>query len=106
MKVNHLSELAIGNAHLGASKPQDRAVAPQTSGTEAAPEASVSVKFSPVTQTMTNGVARSGTDVFNAEKVQQMRMAIENGSFSVNPEAIADKLLTNAREMLSSASAN
>jgi len=54
---------------------------------------------------MTKGVARSGTDVFNAEKVQAMRTAIENGSFSANAEAIADKLLSNAREMLGVASA-
>jgi len=35
-----------------------------------------------------------------------MRTAIENGSFSVNADAIADKLLSNAREMLGVASAN
>jgi negative regulator of flagellin synthesis FlgM len=57
------------------------------------------------TQTMTNNVARSGTYVFDATKVQAMRTAIQNGSFSVNAEAIADKMLANAREMMSVASA-
>jgi negative regulator of flagellin synthesis FlgM len=36
----------------------------------------------------------------DAEKVAAVRQAIEQNSFIVNPEAIADKLLANAREML------
>lgn len=109
MKVNNLSELPA-TAAAASAKPAERAVAPEGSskpaGAAVAPGSSVSVTLSPVTQTMTNGVARSGTDVFNAEKVQAMRAAIQNGSFSVNAEAVADKLLSNAREMLSVASAN
>ncbi|TSE25370.1 flagellar biosynthesis anti-sigma factor FlgM [Tepidimonas aquatica] len=65
----------------------------------AAAEAST-VKLSPVTQVMTAGIARSGTDVFDAAKVEAMRTAIQNGSFSVNAEAIADRLLSSARELL------
>lgn len=110
MKVNNLSELPASAAAAASAKPAERAVAPEANSsatsTPAAREPSVSVTLSPVTQTMTNGVARSGTDVFNAEKVQAMRTAIENGSFSVNAEAVADKLLSNAREMLSVASSN
>ncbi len=34
------------------------------------------------------------------DKVNAMRQAIEQNTFQVNPEAIADKLLANAREML------
>ena len=34
------------------------------------------------------------------EKVNAVRQAIEQNTFLVNPEAIADKLLANAREML------
>lgn len=110
MKVNNLSELPASAAAAASAKPAERAVAPEgnssAASAPAAREPSVSVTLSPVTQTMTNGVARSGTDVFNAEKVQAMRTAIENGSFSVNAEAVADKLLSNAREMLSVASSN
>ncbi|GAB3184627.1 flagellar biosynthesis anti-sigma factor FlgM [Hydrogenophaga aquatica] len=106
MKVNNLSEKPVGATPVGAAKPADRPVNSQNTPETQGVGASVTVKLSPVTQTMTNGVARSGTDVFNAEKVQAMRAAIENGSFSVNAEAIADKLLSNAREMLGVASAN
>jgi len=34
------------------------------------------------------------------DKVQAVRTAIENGTYEVNAEAIADKLLANAQEML------
>lgn len=105
MKVNNLSEKPVGTTSVGANKPASRSGGSQSASDTQEVGASVTVKLSPVTQTMTNGVARSGTDVFNAEKVQAMRTAIENGSFSVNAEAIADKLLSNAREMLSVASA-
>lgn len=36
----------------------------------------------------------------DAEKVDAIRQAIADRSFAVNPEAIADRLLANAREML------
>lgn len=108
MKVNSLSEQSISATSVGPAKPADRVAAPTSSASAPVPTggvaAGVSVTLSPVTQTMTNGVARSGTDVFNAEKVQAMREAIQNGSFSVNAEVIADKLLSNAREMLGVAS--
>ena len=41
------------------------------------------------------------TDTFDSGKVEAMKSAIANGSFQVNAEAIADKLLSNASEMLS-----
>lgn len=45
--------------------------------------------------------ARGGdTADVDLEKVNAVRQAIENNTFAVNPEVIADKLLSNAREML------
>ncbi|WP_418316591.1 flagellar biosynthesis anti-sigma factor FlgM [Piscinibacter sakaiensis] len=38
---------------------------------------------------------------FDAAKVERISNAISQGQFKVNPEAIADKLLANARELLS-----
>ena len=43
--------------------------------------------------------AGSSADV-DAEKVNAVRQAIDQKTYTVNPEAIADKLLANAREML------
>ena len=43
-----------------------------------------------------------GSDaVFDAEKVKRISDAIRDGKFEVNPEAIADKLIANAAELLS-----
>ena len=42
--------------------------------------------------------------MFNTEKVESMKAAIANGTFQVNAEAIADKMLSNAAEMLNSSS--
>jgi negative regulator of flagellin synthesis FlgM len=44
--------------------------------------------------------ALSDTPEVDLNKVSAMREAIAQGTFAVNPEAIADKLLTNAQEML------
>jgi len=103
MKVNNLPDKPNG-AITGAGKPVDRSstsAAGKSASATPATEAGVTVSLSPVTQNLTAGVARASTDVFNAEKVQAVRQAIENGSFSINAEAIADKLLSNARDMLS-----
>lgn len=104
MKVNSLSDLSAAALAASQSKAADKLAAAPKSESSPSSEAGVTVSLSPVTQVMTNNVARSPTDVFNAEKVQAVREAIQNGSFSVNPEAIADKLLSNAREMLGVAS--
>jgi len=108
MNINSLSDKPVSPASLAQSRSLERVVVPaQAATSQAAPDApaSVEVRLSPVTQSMTNNVARSGTDVFNAEKVQAMRSAIQNGSFSVNAEAIADRLITSARDMLGVAAA-
>ncbi|HSW05106.1 flagellar biosynthesis anti-sigma factor FlgM [Aquabacterium sp.] len=39
--------------------------------------------------------------VFDAEKVKRISDAIRDGKFEVNAEAIADKLIANAAELLS-----
>ncbi len=41
-----------------------------------------------------------GDGVFDAAKVERISKAISEGQFRINPEAIADKLIQNARELL------
>ncbi len=101
MKINNLPEKPAGAA-TGAGKPADRLAAAQRN--EAAGEAGVTVSLSATSQTISASVARSGGDVFNAQKVEAIKSAIENGTFTINSEAIADKLLSNARDMLGVAS--
>ena len=40
------------------------------------------------------------TSEFDAEKVARISKSIDDGTFSINPEAIADKLIANAHEAL------
>ena len=37
---------------------------------------------------------------FDAEKVARISQAIDDGTFKINPEVIADKLIGNAKELL------
>jgi negative regulator of flagellin synthesis FlgM len=47
-------------------------------------------------------LSSAGTDpVFDAEKVQRIADAIRDGKFEINAGAIADKLIVNAQELLS-----
>jgi negative regulator of flagellin synthesis FlgM len=64
-------------------------------GTPADPSAQV--KLSNTAETL-----RSGADTaeFDAAKVERISQAIADGSYKVNPEAIADKLIANAQELL------
>lgn len=56
----------------------------------------------PLSLSNTAWVARSAgaTGDFDADKVKAVCDAIANGSYTVNPEAIANKLLANAQDML------
>lgn len=61
-------------------------------------QASAQVQLSPAAQLAP--ALEAGID---AEKVARMSQAIADGSFKPNPEAIADKLIANAREQLAKA---
>jgi negative regulator of flagellin synthesis FlgM len=60
-------------------------------------DASATVALSSTASTLLSGGA-SGE--FDAEKVARISAQLADGSFKVNPEAIADKLIANAQELL------
>jgi negative regulator of flagellin synthesis FlgM len=100
MKVDSSPDSYIGSV---AGGPQKSAAA---AGAAAKPQASagVTVTLSSSTTQALSGAGGSSSDVFNSEKVESMKAAIANGTFQVNAEAIADKMLSNAAEMLNSSS--
>lgn len=64
----------------------------------AGPDASAKVALSSAASTLM--VAGASPDIDSA-KVDKISKAIADGTFKVNPEAIADKLIANAHELLS-----
>lgn len=59
----------------------------------------VAVTVSSLARTMGAARADEAADV-DMEKVNAVRSAIQSGTYKVNAEAIADKLLSNAQDML------
>lgn len=90
MKIGHLENKAATPA-VSERKP---GAATASSGSV---EASAKVALSP---TVSQLAAGSSEGVFDAEKVQRISEAIRDGKFVVNADAIADKLIANAQELL------
>jgi negative regulator of flagellin synthesis FlgM len=61
--------------------------------------AGVAVTVSTLARALEKPEATQASDIDTA-KVASVKAAIQDGSYVVNPEAIADKLLSNAQEML------
>jgi negative regulator of flagellin synthesis FlgM len=60
-------------------------------------EASAQVALSPEASLLSRLAA---DPTFDAEKVERIAQAIRDGTFKINAEAIADKLIVNAEELL------
>lgn len=104
MKIGQKPELPGALPQTGLAK---QAKSPASSAAEGAAKdaAAVSTAGVPVTVSTAargalNTIARPNAD-FDAGKVKAVRTAIENGTFSVDADAIADKMLSNAEEILS-----
>ncbi len=93
MKIGNLNNAANPTAVTGDRK------APTTAKTDAgkASEASAQVQLSSTASLLTQGASDPS---FDAAKVERIAQAIKDGKFQVNHEAIADKLIANAQELL------
>lgn len=103
MKIGQPSELpaVITQAKTSGSQKPDSGAAAATKANAApsARTAGVSVTVSTAARALERADRGEGADV-DAQKVSAVRTAIQQGTYVVNPEAIADKLLSNAQEML------
>jgi negative regulator of flagellin synthesis FlgM len=86
------AEAAQAHTHAHKAHGATQAAAP------AAGDASAKVEISSTASTLLSG-GTSGD--FDASKVAQVSDSIANGTFKVNPDVIADKLIGNAKELLS-----
>lgn len=109
--------MKIGNSHEGSASPPktDRADRPSTArkpesaattetvrptAKAAAPAPSAQVAISNAAKLAASAPADDGS--FDAAKVSRISQAISEGKFTVNANAIADKLVANAQELLDS----
>lgn len=80
--------------------------APATRGAKTAPQtgkagAQDSVQLSSTsTQIQALETSINEASGFDAAKVEAIKLAISEGKFTINPEAIADKLIASTRELL------
>jgi negative regulator of flagellin synthesis FlgM len=102
MKIGN-PEAAVG---VGAVRAQDtahknaadaKAAAAPVAGAHAA-DASAQVQLSAAASSLLGAAPADGD--FDADKVARISQAIENGSFKINADVIADKLIANAQELL------
>jgi negative regulator of flagellin synthesis FlgM len=99
MKVSgHTTPDLLASKTPSANTPKAQAEAAQTA-TSAASNPGVAVVLTSNSRAIAKDAANATPEV-DAKKVAAMKAAIADGSFVVNPEAIADKLLSNAQEML------
>lgn len=98
MKIGNKPELP--QAAAAKQTPKSATTVAAEESTKGLPEraAGVPVSFSPSARAL-DSQNRTNTD-FDADRVKAMREAISNGSFRINADAIADKLLSNAEEFL------
>lgn len=72
----------------------------KTGATKGVQSAGVAVTVSTMARSLEAANKGESPDI-DMVKVDSVRSAIAQGTYKVNPEAIADKLLSNAQEMLS-----
>ena len=107
MKIGQPSDNAIPVHSSTAASAQKAAQAPAASAgasaTAAANQGNRSAGVAVTVSTLARGLEKTGrgesADI-DSKKVATVKAAIQDGSYVVNPEAIADKLLSNAQEML------
>lgn len=101
MKIGNSPEL---NAYTKLSNERSGATSAGRAQTGKAGQADAGsqVELSSTASTLVSGVS-SDEGSFDTEKVSRIADAIAKGQFSINADAIADKLIANASEMLSRA---
>lgn len=103
MKIGQPSDPPVsGSLPLSTTQPKSLPSAStnaNSAATKGNQSAGVAVTVSTLARTLEAANRGEAAEV-DTEKVNAVRAAIEQGSYVVNPEAIADKLLTNAQELL------
>lgn len=93
------NSLRVGTAAQQVSQKGSQSASSTSGAPKRAPASGVAVTVSALARTL-EATSSGEADEVDAQKVEAMKTAIQNGTYTVNAEAIADKLLANAQEML------
>lgn len=104
MKIGQPSDNPISVSTSSTKGGKSATASASAASAKSAPPAGVAVTVSKLARTLESSGSGDTADVDMA-KVNAVRAAIQNGTYKVNAEAIADKLLSNAQDMLKGASA-
>ena len=104
MKIGQPKDLPVvstppASTSTATTAPPKAGQGPAATASQAASSAGVAVTVSTRARALEQANRGESADVDMA-KVEAVRTAIEQGTYVVNPEVIADKLLANAQEML------
>lgn len=102
MKIGQLPDIPVPANPPAAKKPEQGAVPAAQANASAPATAGVAVTVSKLARALVQNTPAADPDI-DAEKVAQVKAAIDQGTFKVNPQVIADKLLSNAQDMLNRA---
>ena len=100
MKIGHPAEKPAPTPATSSSTPaatNGQTPAAAASAIPATADASAKIELSSTASTL---LSNDASPEFDAEKVARISKAIDDGTFKINPEAIADKLIANAQEAL------
>jgi negative regulator of flagellin synthesis FlgM len=105
MKIGQPSDISnqIHSGNIAANQKSGQTAPANTAATAKTTESSRSAGVAVTVSTLARGLekaARADTAVIDTQKVASVKSAIQDGTYVVNPEAIADKLLSNAQEMI------
>ena len=95
MKIGNFVDKSL----LGVGSRSDGAGSSQSASKAASADGSVG-KSATVTLSAAASVMSEDSAVFDSAKVARIKQAVDSGTYKVNPEAIADKLIGNAKELV------
>lgn len=102
MKIGHLDNTPAAAA-TGAAAPGERKADTAKAASARGSDASATVALS-ATAAALSGEGVGATEAsFDQAKVDRIAQAIRDGNFQINADAIADKLISNAQELLGKA---
>lgn len=97
------NSIQVHSGGVAASQKSAQGGSASVAATQSASQSTRSAGVAVTVSTLARGLEKTGraeaADI-NTQKVANVRAAIAQGTYVVNPEAIADSMLSNAQEML------